>query len=334
MIKNLYLIVSILIVTKSLAQNPDGLVKQFDIIAFGSCNRHDKDQKMWRNIRQNDPDLFIWLGDIIYGDTYDMGDLKSKYSKQKNNADYANFINQVPVIGIWDDHDYGINDGGKEYPRKNESKAILMDFLDIPGNDDVYAHEGAYNSFDYAEGKVKVILLDARYFRDPLVLAEDNGPYTANPEGDILGEQQWKWFEKVLFNSNAEINIIGCGIQFLPEEHGWEKWSNFPKAKKRLLGLLSKINPKRPLLLSGDRHIAEFSKVELEGMNYPIYEFTSSGLTHTWSKAGKEPNRYRVGKMVINRNFGIIKIDWINDKVALQSRGLKNELFQEIVIDY
>jgi alkaline phosphatase D len=46
----------------------------------------------------------------------------------------------------------------------------------------------------------------------------------------MLGETQWKWLEDQLTASDADVHIIGGGIQFLPEEHRSEKWANFPAA--------------------------------------------------------------------------------------------------------
>lgn len=39
---------------------------------------------------------------------------------------------QLQVIGTWDDHDYGLNDAGKEFMGKNMTQKLLMDFLDEP----------------------------------------------------------------------------------------------------------------------------------------------------------------------------------------------------------
>ena len=82
--------------------------------------------------------------------------------------------------------------------------------------------------------------------------------------------------------------------------------------------------------------MAEVSKIQLEGLPYPLYDFTSSGMTHSHS-GSEEANRYRVGGMVLKKNFGVLKIIWNGEKpvVALQARGQLNELlFPEIVIKY
>ena len=103
-------------------------------IAIGSCNRVDKDQAMWDAILQNQPELWIWLGDNIYADTEDMQAMKAMYLQQKYHAEYQKFRSAVPVIGIWDDHDYGKNDAGAEFALKAESKDVFLRFWQEPAN--------------------------------------------------------------------------------------------------------------------------------------------------------------------------------------------------------
>jgi alkaline phosphatase D len=184
--------------------------------------------------------------------------LKQKYDLQKQNPDYRQLTATVPVVGIWDDHDYGRNDAGVEYEYKKESQRLMLDFLGEPANSPRRKQEGAYASHSYgpAGKQVKVILLDARYFRDQLEKIDK--AYVVNQTGDILGEAQWKWLENELRNSKADIHLIGSGIQIIPEEHLYEKWANFPQSRQRLFSLLAATKAKNVILLSGDRPYAFF----------------------------------------------------------------------------
>lgn len=311
------------------AQRPSALTR----IAFGSCSKQDSAQ-IWKAVVSQRPQLWIWLGDNIYADTHDPKVMRSYYDKQKNNPDYLSLLKTCPVIGIWDDHDYGQNDGGKYYSRKNESKEELLRFLDVPANDPVRNHEGVYSSHTYGNGrqKIKIILLDTRAFRDTLIKSTIKGrKYEVNPDGDILGEEQWKWLEKELTNSDAAIHLIGSGVQFISNEHTNEKWGNFPKSRQRMLSLLAKLKPSHPIILSGDRHMAEFSRLNVDGLPYPLFDFTSSGLTHTWAyKTLTEPNEHRVGKMIIAKNFGMLLIDWSDKEptVTMEIHGPTGEILE------
>ncbi len=301
--------------------------------AFGSCSDQKRPQPLWDDIVAQKPQVWIWLGDNIYGDTENMDTLKAKYDRQKANIVYQQLKHNATVIGVWDDHDYGVNDGGKEYPRRKESQQIMLDFIDVSKTDPIRKQEGVYSSHTYGKKgqRVKVILLDGRYFRDPLKkIGKDNVP---DPSADILGEVQWKWLEQELAKSDADAHIIGCGIQFLAEEHPYEKWANFPTSRQRLFDLLTKTKPKGVILISGDRHIAEVSHVKLPTLGYDLYDITSSGLTHV-SKPHEEPNQHRVGAMVAKLNYGVIRFNWdkkpLTATMNINGDSLNTYLTQEI----
>ncbi|UII21034.1 alkaline phosphatase D family protein [Fulvivirga ligni] len=333
----LYLAATILLIScgkKTEEKHEETVAKAPEItiskIAFGSCtHQHDRLQ-MWDEIREQNPGLIILTGDNIYCDTHSMDTLKKEYDFQKNRPDYQAMVKSAPTIGIYDDHDFGVNDGGKMYPQKKESKALLLDFLDVPKDNEVYNHEGAYQSYTYNDGKLKVILLDTRYFRDTLEIdTQTAARYLANAEGDILGEEQWTWLEKELKESKADINLIISSIQIIPEEHLYEKWANFPSARKRFFDLISATQPKGAILISGDRHMAEISKIELENLPYPLYEITSSGLTHTWSKENPEANKYRVENKIVKKNYGVLEFKYQDNKVqtTIEIKGNADSTF-------
>lgn len=300
--------------------------KRLQTIAIGSCNRQEAPQTYWKTIADTRPDLWVWLGDNIYGDTDDMDILKSKYDKQKNNQYYQSLIKDTPVVGTWDDHDFGKNDAGEEYPYKIASRDLMFDFLDVPKSSPAWNREGGYQSYVFGTGKqkVKILLLDARYFRGELNRVD--GVYQKNMNGSVLGETQWQWLERELTNSDAAIHILASGIQFIADEHRFEKWDNFPKERQRMIDLIAKTKPKNAFFLSGDRHISEIASIEIPGYGQ-FYDFTSSGLTHSY-ESSKEVNSHRMGKLVTTKSFGLIKIDWTNNKpkVSLEMRAISGKL--------
>src|SRR3954470_4006262 len=68
-------------------------------IAFGSCNREYKPQPLWKPIRECKPDLWVWLGDIVYGRADNLSDLAGKYRHEKKQPDYQALLAQSRVIG-------------------------------------------------------------------------------------------------------------------------------------------------------------------------------------------------------------------------------------------
>ncbi|MGQ0562392.1 MAG: alkaline phosphatase D family protein [Gemmatimonadota bacterium] len=274
---------------------------QKTVIAFGSCNRQDLPQPLWPVIARHDPQLFIWLGDNIYGDTDDMRVMRRKYERQLANASYRAFTSRVPIVGTWDDHDYGKNDGGREYVARRASQQLMLDFVGEPAGSARRRQQGVYAAETYGEPgrRIKVILLDTRYHRDAI-----------GSNGTVLGEEQWQWLEDQLEDSDAQIHLIASSIQVVPEDHRFEKWANFPAERERLLELIDETDAPGVIFLSGDRHIAELSRLAGSPAGYPLYDLTSSGLTHTWRDARAEANRHRVGDLIIALNYGIIEVDW------------------------
>jgi len=318
---------------KDITSNNDTIV-----ITFGSCNDQNKENKLWSSILSHSPDLWIWCGDNIYSDTEDMAKMKADYDMVLNNDAYKKLLKQVEVTGTWDDHDYGANDAGVEYPVKKLSQQQYLDFFNVPKGSLRRHREGVYHSKNIKnkEGMVKIIVLDTRYFRTALTVSKTSKRYKANSygEGTILGEKQWKWLENELLNSKADFNIIVSSIQFLSHEHGFETWGNFPHEVDKFKTIIRKAKPRGVLFISGDRHISEFSKTTISGINYPLLDFTSSGLTNAYKGFTSEPNMFRTGKVISENSFGVLKIDITKKAVLMEMRGERNILQQKLLQVY
>ena len=309
-------------------------------IAFGSCCRQDRPQPIWDSIVATKPDAFIWLGDNVYADTEDMAVMRQKYEMLANEPGYQK-LRETTILATWDDHDMGKNDAGVEFPKKEESKQELMRFLDEPETSARRTHDGVYDVYTFGpKGKrVQIILLDTRWFRSPMKSHRDekNNLYydpDDDPAKTVLGEQQWDWLERQL-KQPADVRIIGSSIQVLSGEHRFEKWNNFPRERQRLLDLIDRTTGREPVvLLSGDRHTAEISKLDRPG-KLPVYDVTSSSLNTVGSSPLDEPNQYRVGERFRPENFGLIEIDWSgkSPKLSLQLRDVDGKTVREAKMD-
>lgn len=304
----------------------DSKTADIERIAFGSCLRQDLPQPIWEGVNRCDPDLWIWLGDNIYGDTGDFDALSGKYDLVKAQAGYAALRQKAQIMGTWDDHDFGKNNGGKEFEGKVAAQRALLDFLDEPADSPRRKQEGVYWTQRYGSGErtVRVILLDVRYHRDE----------PGMPDGDVLGRVQWDWLKRVLEQKDAQVTLIASGIQVLPEDHRYEKWAQFPEARERLFSLIAETGGKGVVFLSGDRHISEFSQHRPTGSAYPLHEFTSSSLTHAWKQFPGEPNRHRVGEVYSENNFGLLEIDWDQSLMTASIRNEAGDSVQSLEIPF
>lgn len=106
--------------------------------------------------------------------------------------------NTKRIVGTWNEHDYGLEGGDAEFLNKNVTKNLFLDFLgEGIGTERREHHEGVYNSYYLGEKKrVKLILLDVRYNKR---------------SNDILGEKQWKWLERQLWDNDAIFTIFASG---------------------------------------------------------------------------------------------------------------------------
>ncbi len=306
-----------LLLSSAIAATPQSI----DRIAFGSCARQDLPAPIWTAVVAAQPDVWIWLGDNVYADSGDPAILSAAYAKIKGHPEYSRLRAQSRILGIWDDHDYGKNDGGKEWTGKGAAQTALLDFLDEPADSPRRRQEGIYWSRDFGAGneKIRVMLLDNRSFRDS----------RAEPEGDIFGPAQRAWIQDQLRVNDAALTLIATGTQALPEEHRYEKWADFPKARQWFLDQIKSAGLRNVIFLSGDRHIAEISRVQLEGHPFPLHEVTSSSLTHSWATFPGEPNRHRVGEVVTRNNFGLIEIDWAQKSLTVSIRDERGDIALE-----
>ena len=89
---------------------------------------------------------------------------------------YANFTQQnISIQGVWDDHDYGVNDGGKHVENRQARQDLFLQFLNVSKNNTArWNRNGVYSSHRYIQmddhrnsiGTIDVIFLDTRSFRD------------------------------------------------------------------------------------------------------------------------------------------------------------------------
>jgi alkaline phosphatase D len=300
-------------------------------IAFGSCLRSSS-QPIWNAVLHDKPNAFILLGDNIYADTEDMESMRRKYAALDSVPAFSRLRRTVPLLGIWDDHDYGVNDGGAEYPKRSESREVFLNFMRVPTGSARRAHDGIYDATVWGPpGKrVQVILLDTRFFRSPLKRGEEKGMGyipDADSSKTMLGESQWVWLEKQL-REPAEIRLIASSIQVVAEDNPWEKWGNLPLERKRLFDLIRTTGATGVVFLSGDRHAAELSQSD-GNVGYPLYDLTSSPLAGATHQAyPREANRHRVANMDWDVNYGFIEIDWKrNDpRIRLEIRDGEGEI--------
>lgn len=306
-------------------------------IAFGSCAKQSKPQPIWQAIRAAQPDLFIFLGDNFYGDAEDEGTMRRRYREFAAVEPLQAFRRDVPHLAIWDDHDYGTDDAGGDYPLKHLSQQLFCDAWGEPADSLRRKRNGVYDVRYVQVGphRVQIILPDLRFNRSPLhadpsqqkgyatmvLKARISGQPmagwyrpTQDPADTLLGEEQWAWLAQTL-EQPADVRIIASSIQFAAEGTGWEGWANFPLEQARLIRLLREKRAEGTVFISGDMHYGDISCRD-EPELYPLWDATSSGLTEVWNIP--TPNKHRRSEVLAAENFGLLDLRWDSETPMLE----------------
>lgn len=320
----------------------DKITPRLNQIAFGSCAVQTLPQPFWPVIAAENPDVFIFGGDNVYGDlayvdgqpTIGKGDpklLSAAYDALAGNPDFNSFREQVKILPVWDDHDFGENDAGATYIHKADSENRFLDFWKIAADDPRRARPGIYTSSIHGPvgERVQIILLDTRYFRSDLVKNVNGTPETQHlnlPSDDvsttILGEAQWAWLGEEL-KKEADVRLIVSSIQVHAEGHGYERWGNFPHERSRLYDLIAQSRANGVIFLSGDRHSAALYVKRSED-HYPLFEMTSSSLNRPYPNPG-ETGPYQLGSLYGETNYATITFDWDKRAVILEVKNMQGE---------
>ena len=216
--------------------NPNTQLTRF---AFGACWKPNRSQGHWEQILKNQPQFWLWLGDNVYANTSNEIQMKKKYRELATEPGYVILTNNTPVIATWDDHDFGGNDIGRDYPMREASEQIFLNFFNEPTNSPRRNRPGIYTSYYF--GKWFAIACNSSYSTLGILghhskKAEKKPPYRRMGQLDdlihhlnktMLGNAQWKWLEQEL-EKPATFRIIASSIQFSAPFNGYESWSNFP----------------------------------------------------------------------------------------------------------
>lgn len=309
-------------------------------ILFGSCHSTERDLSILDTVSAANGDLFIYTGDNVYGDAYSwdatLPELRQAYQELAEAEPFGRLRQSTPMLATWDDHDYGMNDFGQEFPFKGFAEELFLEFWGVPAEDERRERPGIHTSRTYGPDgqRVQVILLDTRYFRGALRRTDDRGAPgrerylpTEDTSVSMLGDEQWAWFEEVL-QEPADLRLVVTSIQVHADGHGWEAWRTMPHERDRFYDTIEASGAEGVVLISGDRHSSGLY-VRDDVIGYPLYEITSSSLNMSFAEENNEPGPNRIGEMYAPVNFGAVAIDWESGDIRLEIRDDAGEVVRD-----
>jgi alkaline phosphatase D len=302
--------------------------KKITTFGFGSCNDQNETQPLWKLISNKNFDLFLMMGDNVYASRKETKPILNQYIKLNENSDYKKLRETTPFLATWDDHDYGVNDGGADNSEKDEARKVYLNYwrylkTSLPKNQNAIYHSRIVGT---KKERIQFILLDTRWNRSALVKNPDYNPEdktvtgppkiyipTTDTKTQILGDEQWQWLESEL-KKPADLRILVSSIQIIANDHYFEKWGNFPHERDRFFQLLQKTKTKNLVILSGDRHLSSIAKHDT-AKNGLIYEITSSGLNKPSRATEPEIDATYTAPSFLKINYGQATVDWIKKTV-------------------
>ncbi|MFM7457538.1 MAG: alkaline phosphatase D family protein [bacterium] len=291
-------------------------------VAICSClndNYFSEQIKSWNSVSKLNPDYIFLIGDNVYADIGDkLSELNgckperllNRYIETRTRLELFYLKELIPIAMIWDDHDYGKNNGGSDYKYKLASKKIFKNFS-LNENTEV-SEDGLGAGFKLKLANINFLFLDDRFYRDKKY---------------HFGKEQEEWLFKNLETSENAKNedreqsqsVIISGDQFFGKYHPFESFEanqaeNFKKFIEKISNLKS-----TPLLISGDRHISELQKIDLSP-NKKIFEITSSPIHSSLPPEftlKQFPNPHRVWAVANKNNFCVLTFQ---EETAAQHR--------------
>lgn len=279
---------------------------------------------MWARLKKENPDMVILNGDIVYVDSFDYverkkateTDLWLRYLEAVHRIPYYHWLELKPTLATWDDHDFGTNDGDRNFKAKEAAKKLFIGLFggkSIPG---VWEPGPSGVTALYKGFGQRFYLMDDRTFRQP------NKDQKKQESYGHWGEKQHKWLLQSLkqdsspawiFNGNQVFN--GKALDF-KEAFEANHNKHFIKFIEELKSIPSPI-----VFSSGDIHFSEVMRIPKERLGYETYEITSSSM-HSYRGSGWE-NPMRI-EGAFTREYNFLTID---SKVANHGLDMKVESF-------
>lgn len=287
--------------------------------ALGGCAATGSNGQVFDAIRQSNPLFYVINGDLFYGDitVNDPDRYRSSYVQSLTAPAQAALYRSVPVVYLWDDHDFGPNNADRTAPGREVALQVFHQIV---------PHHPLATSSDlgpiyraFTVGRVRFIVTDERSMRSP-----DAEPDSAAKT--MLGAEQKAWFKQQLLEANGRYPVI-VWVNSVPwigaPEQGSDSWAGYPTERQELADFIAENQIEGLMMLAGDAHMvaiddgtnSDYSTTG--GAGFPV--FHASALDRPGSVKG---GPYSEGTFPGGGHFGLVKIDDAGATITVTLTGL------------
>ncbi|UCG31868.1 MAG: alkaline phosphatase D family protein [Phycisphaerales bacterium] len=244
---------------------------------------------------EQEPDLFIYFGDTIYGDipagelgiARTLDEYRAKYVQNRYDQPLRDLLARTPVMVGWDDHEvvndyWGAEPGAEAGPDLTPERVAagyqaFFEYMPIRDAGDPQDPFRTYRAIRYGS-LAEFFLLDGRQYREPpakRACGGDPDPFDLffggqHPSEECLailrepraylGAAQMEWLKATLLNSTARYKFVVTDqpmsfLGLLP----YDRWDGYDAERKELLEFIDANLVESVWLLSTDVHMSAFT---------------------------------------------------------------------------
>jgi alkaline phosphatase D len=233
-----------------------------------SCVKKKDTAPVWVEIEKFKPDLLCLSGDTPYVDTTNLTSVRKKHRDFLMEAPLAKIGKHTSVVGTWDDHDFGRNNGNGASLGAG-AKATRKGFVEYRAHaSNGHNERGVYHKSDL--GAVEIFHLDPRSFSQLEPSPVDPSQITC------FGKVQWEWILKSLKESKAPFKVLSMGAIWQDKKNGeTDDMFTYWYERDALLDFVKREKIEGVILHGGDIHVSRYLK-HPQRVGYDLHDFIVS----------------------------------------------------------
>ena len=236
-------------------------------VSFVSCVDIEPNA-IWQEMGKLKVDGVFLMGDTPYIDSSDLSVVRTRHRQFLQIPELAALGGHTPIIGTWDDHDFGRNNGNGRnmMAGKTDTRRGFVEYRAHAKFGDGSA--GVYHNVDL--GMIEVFLLDPRTFSQTEPSPVDNSQPTC------FGADQWNWLRKSLSESKAPFKVLAMGAIWQDKKNKeTDDLFTYWYERDALLDFIKAEQITGVVLLGGDIHLARHL-VHPQRVGYNLHDFIIS----------------------------------------------------------
>ena len=281
------------------------------VFAFASCCA-SPGAGTFSEIRSHDPDLFLHLGDLHYGDIAvdDPAAYRARYDAALTAAHQGPLYANVPTVYSWSDHDFGPNGSDGTSASKPAAQSTYRQY--VPAYPLPSPTGGIYQTFSY--GRVRFVVTDNRSYKTPRAAADDAAK-------TMLGAEQKQWFKDVVGAAPEPVIIwVNENPWISSAKPGLDWWGGYSTERAELADFIV-ASGKKVAIVSGDMHALAADDGTSSPGGIPVFQAAALNgkSSHKGGPYTSGPYPSTVGVAV--QQYGVMRVVDTGAEIALEFTG-------------